>query len=185
VKAKWRTDISDRDEKIVSMYEDGKTFQEIADLVGLTKGRVHQIVEPWVEIRHYGGERRRNRDLKIQAAYERIMAGDSTVRNEAETLDIRPNTLTENFRRRGLRLPEREAPEHGTRYRYQCGCKCDECVKANREEHRLLINREPPNHGTVSGYVNYQCRCDPCKRAGSENNRQRRIERMKRLAEVS
>lgn len=185
MKVKWRTDLNDRDEKIVSMYEEGKTFQQIADLTGLTKGRVHQIVDPWVDIRHYGDERRRNRDLKIREAYARIMAGDSTLEVEAETLRVLPDTLAGNFRARDLRLrPKREAKPHGTRYRYSQGCKCDECMEAMRVEHRKLAGREPRQHGTVSGYVNYHCRCDPCRMAGSVNNRQRRVERMRRLAKA-
>ena len=182
MKPKWRTDLSERDEKIVSMYESGKTYQEIADLVGLTKGRVHQIATPWIEVRHYGEERRRNRDRKIREAYARIMTNDSTLEVEAELLGVLPDTLLANFRRRDLRLPREEKPLHGSRYRYQRGCRCEECKEAIRIAQRELRGRTPPNHGTVSGYLNYGCMCDPCRQAGSANNRKRRAERMKRLA---
>jgi hypothetical protein len=184
--ARWRTDLSERDEKIVSMYEGGKTFQQIADLVGLTKGRVHQIVGPWVEVRHYGEERRKDRDLKIRTAFDRIVNDGSTVEKEAKVLGILPDTLAVNFRARDLKLPStRVVKMHGTRYRYQRGCRCDECREALRIDMRKLRGKEPPHHGTPSAYFNYRCRCDPCRMAGSRYNRERRLERMKRLAKAS
>lgn len=55
-----------------------------------------------------------------------------------------------------------KAAQHGTRSKYQAGCRCDDCRRANRESQRRLKGRQPPSHG-YSGYKNYGCRCQVCK----------------------
>jgi hypothetical protein len=62
---------------------------------------------------------------------------------------------------------ERPTAKHGTRSRYNRGCSCDDCRRANREESRKLKGRTPPRHGH-SGYVNYGCRCDVCRKGHSD-----------------
>ena len=65
---------------------------------------------------------------------------------------------------------------HGDPGKYNAGCRCGICVKANRKRMSKLAKdrnkrlHEAP-HGTASAYVNWGCRCAPCKKAGSENNR--------------
>lgn len=44
---------------------------------------------------------------------------------------------------------------------------CRECVRENYGV------KEPPNHGTYSGYVTFGCRCEPCRSAGKEYRRVR------------
>ena len=77
------------------------------------------------------------------------------------------------------------AAAHGTRSKYNAGCRCDECTTANREAGRALRRRggPPPSHG-LSGYVNYSCRCEICTRANTEASYgyQQRFQRNKRAA---
>jgi hypothetical protein len=59
------------------------------------------------------------------------------------------------------------AAKHGTRSRYNAGCRCDECRGAKR----LAMGRQrrsgvAPTHG-LSGYRNYGCRCATCTAANS------------------
>jgi hypothetical protein len=60
---------------------------------------------------------------------------------------------------------------------YWKGCRCEPCREANNRRHRSLIGKEPPKHGTVSAYRNYQCRCEQCKAAGSWDNFHQRARR--------
>lgn len=159
--------MTERNQTIIEMYLGRKTLQEIGDEYGLTRERVRQIVAPFVSERHYGSAKREARDLKILEAHGRIQQGWTSVEEEAELLGLLPDTLRVNFRKRGLKLKVHRAPEHGTRHRYQQGCKCDECLGALRDYMASLKGKEPPHHGTASGYGNYGCRCDSCKEAGS------------------
>lgn len=77
-----------------------------------------------------------------------------------------------------LRL-RRENRPHG-RTRYNEGCRCEECKRANRESHRQaqVLRLERPfkevPHG-INGYRNYGCRCPVCteaNRIASRNYRQ-------------
>lgn len=63
---------------------------------------------------------------------------------------------------------------HGTRSKYQTGCRCDECREANRlyiEAGRRAAGVQPQprgpqtDHGTVARYENWQCRCSDCRAA--------------------
>lgn len=58
----------------------------------------------------------------------------------------------------------RHAAKHGTRSKYQAGCSCEDCRRANRDATRALKGQTPPQHG-VSGYQNYGCRCRTCRKA--------------------
>lgn len=54
---------------------------------------------------------------------------------------------------------------------YKRGCRCTECREANRiRRAQQRASKNPPNHGTESGYFNYGCRCAPCKAAGAKAN---------------
>lgn len=88
--------------------------------------------------------------------------------------------------------------EHGTISRYNSGCRCDECRRANREygreyyRKRKQADREADlakrracremypcrsPHGTRSRY-NSGCRCDECRRANREYERRRTMTRI-------
>ncbi len=69
-------------------------------------------------------------------------------------------------------------PPHGTRNRYQAGCRCEDCMEALRAYHKSLrLTGTAPNHGTVSGYKNYGCRCEPCRKAHRDYQRRMYDER--------
>lgn len=84
--------------------------------------------------------------------------------------------------------------EHGTYARYKCGCRCDECRRANATYNsrytaaarkRNLARRTfvagrwiapvpESRHGRVSTYNNHGCRCLSCTIAMREDYRARR-----------
>lgn len=78
---------------------------------------------------------------------------------------------------------------HGTKSKYDAGCRCEPCTRANRvsmERWRegaaalLAVFPELVPHGTVGGYRNYGCRCRACTTAHSAAHaayRRRRRER--------
>lgn len=72
---------------------------------------------------------------------------------------------------------------HGTKRRYNEGCRCEGCQEANRELGRRTTQQlharpaEDVPHGTAGGYRNWGCRCTPCAEAnaaGCKAYRQRR-----------
>lgn len=73
---------------------------------------------------------------------------------------------------------------HGSLQCYRVGCRCADCVKANRDHNRIarqqMISRgaaDPSRipHGTAGGYVNWNCRCEVCVTAHrQEMKRQQR-----------
>lgn len=79
-------------------------------------------------------------------------------------------TLTEA--RQQARERRRKAIPHG-RTRYNYGCRCAVCTKANRlaqrrqKQIRLATPPEKIPHG-VNGYRNYGCKCDTCSTAARE-----------------
>lgn len=166
-----------RDQKILDMYMDGYSLTDVGKEFGLTRQRIHQIISPLSKERHHGGLRRQKYAAKISAAYERVLSHESTLSEEAERLGMKPNSLRLAFRVRGLRIPRRQAPLHGTRYRYSQGCRCDECRAAAVKYQRTFLGREPPIHGTASAYSNYGCRCRDCRAAQSRKNREYRERR--------
>jgi hypothetical protein len=65
------------------------------------------------------------------------------------------------------------AAQHGTRSKYNGGCRCDDCREANRVSHaewELRVRGNPPEHGTENAYRNYGCRCQECRVVGSIAN---------------
>jgi hypothetical protein len=76
--------------------------------------------------------------------------------------------------------------EHGTRGRYNKGCRCEPCAHANRtysakhkrrqsqaiREMLQPISQGPTQHGTWTGYSK-GCRCTRCAEAQRENRRNR------------
>lgn len=168
---------TERNQQILDKYMSGLSLEEVGSEFGITRQRVHQIVAPRTSHRHYGTPKRQLYDLKIREAFERVLAKQSTVEDEADALGILPDSLRVRFRAKGLELPRHESPLHGTKYRYNRGCRCDECREASRRHQRSLRQKEPRQHGTVSAYINFACRCNPCRKAGSDNNRQYRERR--------
>jgi len=66
--------------------------------------------------------------------------------------------------------------QHGTAAKYQNGCRCAPCTKANTEYCRRFTGAKPrtePEHGTASRYVHRGCRCDLCRAAQSAAARAR------------
>jgi len=65
---------------------------------------------------------------------------------------------------------------HGTRARYQAGCRCDACTAANAaywqrrtaERRQLLAEGCDVEHGKRSTYINWGCRCATCVQVNSE-----------------
>lgn len=45
------------------------------------------------------------------------------------------------------------------------------CRLCRKEDYGV---KEPPSHGTYSGYVTFGCRCDPCREAGKVYRKERR-----------
>lgn len=76
---------------------------------------------------------------------------------------------------------------HGTRSRYNHGCRCGECREANRvyvEARRRAAGMKPmvrsPEH-SVAGYAR-GCRCEVCKEATSVYQAQLRGRQRRKLA---
>jgi hypothetical protein len=74
----------------------------------------------------------------------------------------------------------RSLPPHGTRRRYNHGCRCEPCREASaayarqlRERHKGVPFDQIP-HGTRTGRVNYCCGCDACRAAENAYNQQRK-----------
>lgn len=71
--------------------------------------------------------------------------------------------------RRGVKVP------HGTRSRYEKGCRCQSCREANtayKTEWRAgntRRGRPPKTHGTAYGYESFGCRCRPCTNAHNQS----------------
>jgi hypothetical protein len=77
----------------------------------------------------------------------------------------------------------------GSGRRYQDGCRCQLCTKANRDRNnrrraereaaRTLVNGRltaplpPGRHGRASTYSNHGCRCEPCLKAFLQQPSQR------------
>ena len=169
-----------RHEEMTKMYLGGATFQEVGEAFGISRQRAYQIIRGRTMEKHTTSLKLQERNRQIFEAYENVRAGRTTIEVEAEKLGILPHSLVENWRSKGMRLPRKETPLHGSRYRYNQGCRCAECRESVKIYQRTLVGREPPNHGTASAYCNYGCRCDPCRMAGSAHNRRYRERRKQR-----
>jgi DNA-binding transcriptional regulator YiaG len=77
------------------------------------------------------------------------------------------------------------ASEHGNRARYQSGCRCDPCAKANRDYRRRYERQQARArfkmgepiasrlHGTSKGYE-IGCRCDRCRGIEAQRHQRKR-----------
>lgn len=67
----------------------------------------------------------------------------------------------------------RPLPEHGTLSRYQRGCSCDACRRANaasvaQRKARAAGTAKPWMHGRLNTYNYYACRCEACCQANRD-----------------
>jgi hypothetical protein len=182
----WLDDYRERvPERVLEMarlyVEEGLTYAVIGERYGISKQRVGQLLYP-LGLTPQGERRQIERAQRLLIAYERIQAGETTLAEEAEALDYAStDSLRTRMHELGLK-PRRVMPEpaHGTLTRYNSSrwrCRCAECRRANREANAALAGREPPEHGTISGYQNYACRCKLCKEAARVQARIRRAEK--------
>lgn len=173
-----------RQPEMQALYDEGYTLQQVAEHYGVSRQRIGQILGPQRKNAHNGGRRRAAVLEERRPAFARIIAGESTLEQEAERFGITRGYLRGYLDANGMHIPTQYdlAPKHGTRYRYNRGCHCRRCTKAMRDSQRSLRDREPPNHGR-SGYTNYACRCDICRAAGSQANRENRERRLRRQEE--
>lgn len=84
--------------------------------------------------------------------------------------------------------PKISKAKHGTRTKYNYGCRCSECQAVNRREHangsairaaRVAEGFTDFTHG-VGGYSNWSCRCDVCCTAHHEKMRAQQASRLAR-----
>lgn len=63
---------------------------------------------------------------------------------------------------------------HGTRTKYNQGCRCITCTRANARYMRQYRGKEGDGlkHGVRWTYQHYHCRCEACKDANNEYARQ-------------
>lgn len=176
--------VVDRNTVMQSMYDEGLTFREIAKEFGISKQRVSHLIGPQRKKAHYGGARKSLMLEERTAAFKRIQAGESMLAEEAERIGVTAKTLYQYLVDHKMLLPTKRtlSPKHGTTYRYGRGCHCEKCKQAVRDRRQRRKGKEPPRHGTISGYVNYGCLCDECRAAGSANNRANREARLRREA---
>lgn len=163
--------------------EEGLTYAQIADRYGISRQRVGQLLGPLALAKGQVSARRTSREQALRRAHRRIMAGEVTLELAAAELGYKNgHALRGVLYDLGLRVNVQSyaEPPHGTYARYQShrfACRCDECRRANREYHAQMAGREPREHGTASGYLNYACRCQPCKEAMRVHLRSRRAQR--------
>lgn len=156
---------AERARAVAPLRAQGLTHREIAERLGLSRSYVSELV----------------------ADPDGTMLAARIARNRGACEDCGKPTFGGNGK---AKAPARcdacyrasIASEHGTPSRYQAGCSCDECRRANREAHAKLKGRTPPSHG-YSGYTNYACRCLVCRNAHRHYHRANGYEYQKRYAE--
>lgn len=168
---------NERANEMVRLYNNERlTMQEIGDRFGISRERVRQILSPFDLVLHHGVDKRTERRRQIREAFERIDAGETNTKEEAERLGFaNAPTLRKRFRQLDLRLKPQEPAPHGTGTRYTYyRCRCELCRAAMHQLHLSRREREPPRHGTSSSYSNWGCRCARCKEAQCAYQRKRR-----------
>jgi Sigma-70, region 4 len=152
---------------------DRLTLAEIGERYGISKQRVGQLIGKQGD----SVERERLEQFQQQRleTIERVVAGEISAAEGAEISGITLRTfLNYSLDTFGIKLTK-ESPEHGTPYRYNRGCRCDDCRAARREYRRQWrATASPPKHGTQNAYCNYACRCPKCKRWAKRHYAERR-----------
>lgn len=162
--------VPERTLEMARLYvEAGESYSEIGARYGLTRQRVGQLLGP-LGLQQYRRQAAIERIQLLRDAYGRIIRQESTLAEEAPTLGYKnARSLRSALYELDMRIVvDVEEPQHGTVSRYRSRkyrCRCEDCRRANREKGRELKGKEPPNHGTYSGYINYECRCQACTEA--------------------
>lgn len=118
--------------------EDELTYEQIGDRFGLSRQRVHQVLAPFGLPPHGGRRTREERRQRIRDAHARVVAGTTTLEEEAAKLGYKSGpVLRRTFNHHGLHMQPAEF-EHGTRARYSQGCHCESCRGAEAEYRRKL-----------------------------------------------
>lgn len=169
-----------RQAEMLDMYQQGYTLGDVAEKFGVSRQRVYQLIGHLYERGHYGKLKREARVACLREAHALVVSKEATMPGLAEQFGVTVDSLYSAFNRLGLSMPARESPLHGTSYRYDLGCRCEECRAAVRLRYEDRKLRGPPVHGTDNAYRNYGCRCDECRAAGSAGNRITRLRRKER-----
>ena len=177
--------VPERTLEMARLYvEEGLSYAEIGERFDLTRQRVGQLLGP-LGLQPFRRQAAIARVQLLREAYGRIVRKESTLDEEAPRLGYKnARSLRSALYELDMRVVlGYEEPAHGTVSRYRSrryACRCDECRRANREKGKELKGKEPPHHGTYSGYVNYECRCQACKEAHRLTMRARRGSKRRR-----
>ena len=119
-------------DEMVKMYRDGATLQAVADVAGVSRERVRQIV------RARGVPSGFAVAARLADAVGRYQDGAS-MREAARLAHVALPNLSEELRRRGLvRAPK----PCGTLAAYLRGCRCAECRRANADRHAKWVSEK-------------------------------------------
>lgn len=143
-------------ERILALRASGLTHREIAARVGVAESTVNNY------ICDADGTKDAERRKRYAGVCERCGAATSGHDGIGKASRICAACYAETMPR----------AQHGTRSKYNTGCRCDECRRALREHMRSLQGKPAPSHG-LSGYDNYGCRCDVCREAKRAKNARR------------
>jgi len=151
-------------ERAKNLRAAGLTLREIGTVFGVADTTVLR----WVDEEY--AERCRAVSRRLKETYRGVCENCSCQTTGCNGPDSAPSLCATCYTD-SIRAP------HGTRSRYNAGCRCEKCRKALRRYMRSLQGKPPPNHGN-SGYVNYGCRCDVCKAANSAYQRAQRLRKL-------
>lgn len=118
------------DYNVVRMrYEAGETCQEIGDSLGVSRQRVAQIIK---DIARPGGRlpvEGMRIDLHAEEIEKALRSGQSGS-SVAQSLGVSATLLRRKIKVKAINPPKRTI--HGTVQRYNCGCRCEDCIEVHR-----------------------------------------------------
>lgn len=131
---------------MLKMYvDDGMSLREIGDWYGVTPQAVRMRIKDHLGPDGPRVETRRQRSTREMAAiYSRLMAGTSTIKEEAARRGTTTGTLRSLLRRAGYSPREAARPRHGTYSGYASAstrCRCERCKEAARAHWRDYYDR--------------------------------------------